>query len=210
MSSAAHASGPASRKTVIRLLFFKINKICPNICPEECETFTPGLSFTWFILVWTNEGEEAVGRARHRRRQPCRSGPQPHAAINSWAPPSPLFLCDGLTPSVWACCGAAGSSWGSLPYTKGRRRPRRPALSSHGFLRVGISGPYRLRGPQSRAEQDELPLQTRVSDASMTPLFGTDPAQVRGDLAGVVPASADALFLPRPLVLAGWSAAPRG
>lgn len=48
-----------------------------------------------------------------------------------------------------------------------------------------------MRGPQSRAEQDELPLQTRVSDVSVTPLLETDPARGRGNSAGVAPAFAD-------------------
>ena len=37
------------------------------------------------------------------------------------------------------------------------------------------------RGLKSRAEQDELSLQTRVSDVSVTPLLGIDPAQGNGD-----------------------------
>ena len=42
-------------------------------------------------------------------------------------------------------------------------------------------------------EQDELPLQTRVSDVSVMPLLRTDPAQGRGHSSGVALASADSL-----------------
>lgn len=45
--------------------------------------------------------------------------------------------------------------------------------------------------PQSRAERDELLIQTRVSDVSVTPLLGTDPAQGMGDSCGVALVSAD-------------------
>ena len=53
---------------------------------------------------------------------------------------------------------------------------------------LSTSGPcWTLKGPKSRAEQDELSLQTRISDVSVTPLLGTDAAQGRGDSCGSRP-----------------------
>ena len=48
-----------------------------------------------------------------------------------------------------------------------------------------------MEEPQSRAERDELLNQTRVSDISVTPLLGTDPAQVTGNSSGVALVSPD-------------------
>ena len=69
--------------------------------------------------------------------------------------------------------------------------PWLPVPPLRSWPRAGTWGPRWVRGPQSRAEQDELPLQTRVSDVSVTPLLETDPARGRGNSAGVAPAFAD-------------------
>lgn len=76
-------------------LFFKIHKAPPYICPEECETFTNGLSF-YFIFVWTNEEGNIAGRTRQLRRQLWPSGPCSHATINGPAPTLRFSLCQGF------------------------------------------------------------------------------------------------------------------
>ena len=76
----------------------------------------------------------------------------------------------------------------NLPQTRGRLQP---APSLHSYRRAGTSGTRWVEEPQSRAERDELLNQTRVSDISVTPLLGTDPAQVTGNSSGVALVSPD-------------------
>lgn len=52
---------------------------------------------------------------------------------------------------------------------------------------------WTLRGSKSRAEQDELSLQTRISDVFVTLLLGTDPVQGRETHLVVALASANSL-----------------
>ena len=66
------------------------------------------------------------------------------------------------------------------------------------------------RAPQSRAEQDELPLQTRVSDVRVTPLLGTDPVRSVGGPARGLRAFADSLVSLQALILAEGSTAQQG